>query len=111
MRGYYYEPSAAAMDLRETIQKTVVTDEADIDRVLSELEEQADELVQTCIHFEDTAYEDQEKSIDPEQAETLTTRIELVVRDLQWNDPDSTTLRDLTDALRGFDKGEVVTFA
>jgi len=43
-------------------------------------------------------------------AETLARRVEDVIRDLQFDDPDSVILRDLTYAVRTFDKeiGKVV---
>ncbi len=42
---------------------------------------------------------------------TFLTRINLVIRELEWTDPDGDILRDLEDAVRGRADGDVVVFA
>ncbi len=57
----------------------------------------------------DEVIEDQ--LLNSDARETFLTRIERVVRDLQWSDPDGDLVRDLEDALRGLADDEVVVFA
>jgi hypothetical protein len=46
-----------------------------------------------------------------EVGQTFLARVELVVRELEWSDPDGQSVRDLQDAVRGFFDDDVVVFA
>ena len=71
----------------------------DIDKTLDNSQE-ADDALEEIVDQGDVAGD-------------LARRVEDVIRDLQFDDPDSLVLRDLTYAIRTFDAqtGKVVTFA
>lgn len=52
-----------------------------------------------------------DKLDNDEAKDTFLTRIERVIRDLQWSDPDGDLVRNLEDAVRGLGDDEVVVFA
>ncbi len=77
------------------------------------LDEMSDEIT-VAMDASQEADDALEQIVDEgEVAEDLARRVGDVIRDLQFDDPDSLVLRDLTDAIRTFDvqTGKVVTFA
>ena len=81
----------------------------------SQIYERVTELVEDSIRMVEVAILNDETigdAIDStEVQDTFLTRIERVVRDLYWSDPDGDIVRDLEDAVRGLADGEEVVFA
>jgi len=81
----------------------------------SQIYERVTELVEDSIRMVEVAILHDETigdAIDStEVQDTFLTRIERVVNDLQWTDPDGDLVRDLEDAMRGLADDEVVVFA
>ena len=118
-------------DALETVRNSSFVEQAryfsdDVAELIADIElekvidlHQVDDRLSTIYTAIDRAIESGEDADDAIEAVTdqadivvgFVQRIEVVIRELQWTDPDSTVLRDLTSALRGYDKGEVVAYA
>ena len=87
--------------LAADIELERVTDLHEVDDRLGEMMNAIDTAMDASQDADD-ALEEIVQSGDV--AETLARRVEDVIRDLQFDDPDSLILRDLTYAVRTFDK-------
>ena len=96
--------------LRDDIAFERVTDLIQVEDRLSDMVEAIDVAMDSSQKADDAL----EEIVDNgDVAGDLARRVEDVIRDLQFDDPDSLVLRDLTYAIRTFDAqtGKVVTFA
>ena len=75
---------------------------------ITELVEDSIRMVEVAILHDETIGDELDSN---EAQDTFLTRIERVVHDLQWSDPDGDLVRDLEDAVRGLADDEVVVFA
>lgn len=75
---------------------------------VTELVEDSVRMVEVAILHDETLGD---KLDSTEVQDTFLTRIERVVRDLYWSDPDGAIVRDLEDAVRGLSDDEVVVLA
>jgi len=110
----FYDPADYPMTIRsqfERMSADVEFDRIDKDDLLNQLEElqrEADDQVELAIRASDEMekLEDATGGLD-----TFIARVELVIRELEWTEPDNETVLDLRTALRGFHNGEELMFA